>query len=610
MKRRLVGVAAAVLGTVLVSGVGLYSPAAAADPVPLSTVTLPLFGATLKLDITTGPGGALSKVEVTPAAGNTATKLDAHKVVFESANLTDPPGDPAKVVIKSRNGTQKISARAGSLTDFIGQPGGWSGDVFGDGAIGTVGFQIAGTDAAPTISGITATLAGAPAPVIGTVETSSGDDDDENEASARVRITFTNAAGDQSRILSIKVKVEADDGDSEAKLSISLGRIKGVAGKAAGPHTWTGLLCDNALATIPYTIDAAGAITLGTITPAGSTVSTDEGKTVVKFADRRACQHQGPWHRCGCTRCRSRRRSAATRPIRPPTSRPRSRVMMTEITATTTVTTTTAAMATTTAVVAMATATAVATTMATRQPLPRRPPLRSHSQAARLLFGGAGLLLIFGGCSDDGSPAVGSAVANSSPSVAPAPSTTLVAAPPATVGVVAPTLAPVDGAALLQQALTAIGGGYHFNQTATVDGGVVLTVDGDRLVDGTRLTLSGEGGVVSYIITPDASYAFSEGGEWEVLDADPEAVDPILALTAPTSVAVVSNDGTTVQLAVTVPATRLGVPGDGDAAVQASVVAGSLTSVSYATTLEDGRPAAVVAVIGTIVDPSPVVAPI
>lgn len=232
--------------------------------------------------------------------------------------------------------------------------------------------------------------------------------------------------------------------------------------------------------------------------------------------------------------------------------------------------------------------------------------------AARLLFGGVGLLLIFSACSDDSSPAVlppiDSAVADTtSTAVAAAPS---VVFDQTSITTVAPTLPPVDGAALLQQAIATIGGGYHFNQTATVDGVVALTVDGDRLPDGARLAVSSEGGFVSYIITPEFTWLMPENGEWELDDSPPPAVDPIAALNAPTSVVVAGNDGTTVQLVVTVSVASLGIPGDGDVPLQVSVVSGVLTNIAYSTTLEDGRPAAVSAAIGPIVDPSPIVPPI
>ena len=79
MKRHLIGVAAAVLGTFLVGGISTQT-AAAADPVP-TTVTLPLFGAPLTLGITTDVGGALTEVSVDPADNTVATTLKPHKVV-------------------------------------------------------------------------------------------------------------------------------------------------------------------------------------------------------------------------------------------------------------------------------------------------------------------------------------------------------------------------------------------------------------------------------------------------------------------------------------------------------------------------------------------------
>lgn len=240
----------------------------------------------------------------------------------------------------------------------------------------------------------------------------------------------------------------------------------------------------------------------------------------------------------------------------------------------------------------------------------------SHDKAARLLFGGAGLLLVFTACSSDDSPAADTALvgetsttavvaASSTVAVDPAAAvTTTVAAAPAA------TLAPVDGAALLQQAIAASGGGYHFNQTATVDGVVAATVDGDRLPDGARLSVTNNAGLISYIYTSSGVYLMPENGEWELDDSDPAAVDPINALAAPTSVTVASNDGTTVQLVVTVPVAAIGLAGEGDASLQVAVVSGALSSISYNTVTAEGKPAATTVVFGPVVDPSPVVPPI
>jgi hypothetical protein len=239
-----------------------------------------------------------------------------------------------------------------------------------------------------------------------------------------------------------------------------------------------------------------------------------------------------------------------------------------------------------------------------------------YGNAARLLFGGAGLLLVFGGCSNSSSPAVGSAIANSptsvaaatstvGPSPAPAPTPTTIA--PVAVG--APTL-PIDAPTLLQQAVAASSAGYHFNQTNTVNGEVALTVDGDRLPDGARVAVSNSAGLVYYVITPDGTWLMPQNGEWEVDDSDPPAVDPIAALSAPTSVSLAGNDGTTAQLVVNVPLSAIGLEGDGDAPLQVSIVGGTLTSIVYSTTTADGQAAVATTAIGAVLDPSPVVAPI
>src|SRR4051812_7396235 len=283
MKRRLIGVTTAVFGTLLLSGVGLQT-AAAADPVVPTEVMLPLFGAPLTFTITTGPGGALSDVTV-DSAGATATKVGPHKVVFEVPN-TDAAGDPGKVVVRSHHGGQSVSTRGGTLANVSGN-GSWSGDVFGDGTASSVLFTIGdtGDGTTPDISGITTTGADA---VVGDVQHSTGDDDEGTEMSAKVTVTFTNDAADTSRILTIKVKVETDeDGNTSAKVTVALGRLRGLAvdaGKAAGPHTWSGVLCDNSAATINYTVNADGTVSDVVADPASADVRVEGGKIEVRFA--------------------------------------------------------------------------------------------------------------------------------------------------------------------------------------------------------------------------------------------------------------------------------------------------------------------------------------
>ena len=170
--------------------------------------------------------------------------------------------------------------------------------------------------------------------------------------------------------------------------------------------------------------------------------------------------------------------------------------------------------------------------------------------------------------------------------------------------------APVDGAAVLAQAVAGLAGGYHFTTTVSVNGAETLVADGDRIADSSRLSLFSKGGSVAYVITPAGSWAFPENGEWESLDSPPATADPIIALQAPLAVTVGTSDGTTTSMVVTVTASALGIAAEGNSDVQVTVSGGLLQQVSYSAALADGTTASVVAVIGPLVDTSPIVAPI
>ncbi len=233
-----------------------------------ASFTLPLFGVGLTVDITTGPGGALSSVTLNPADGFTAVAARPNKVAFVNEDGS------AQVVVKSKNGGQRVEARAGSLADILG-PGGWTGEVF-PGVPGSVEFEIVDEGGSPNI--VVGAVSG-PNPEIGEVKTSNGDGDDPGDAGereAKVAIRFSQDG--QSRWLTIKAEVETDDegegddstpGESEAKVQISLSRIKtsftGV--DALGQQQWNGTLCDGAQASIMFTVAADGTLTIDQVTP-------------------------------------------------------------------------------------------------------------------------------------------------------------------------------------------------------------------------------------------------------------------------------------------------------------------------------------------------------
>lgn len=165
-----------------------------------------------------------------------------------------------------------------------------------------------------------------------------------------------------------------------------------------------------------------------------------------------------------------------------------------------------------------------------------------------------------------------------------------------------------DPTATLQQGLAGLGTSYHFATTASVDGAVVATAEGDRIGDGSRLAVTANGATVQYVVTPDGTWVREDGQDWEPLDDPPATTDPVIALTTPTSVALGGVDGANVTVRATVPATALGIPGDGDVPVDAVVANGVLTSVTYASTL-GGKPAGVTATFGPPADAAPVTVP-
>lgn len=147
-------------------------------------------------------------------------------------------------------------------------------------------------------------------------------------------------------------------------------------------------------------------------------------------------------------------------------------------------------------------------------------------------------------------------VDNTSPVVV-VPATQPVAVAPAPAETVTP-LPAIDGAAALNGALDVMAFGYHFSTTVAVDGSVVVTAEGDHLTDGTRLTLAGPAGALSYVITSTGSWVLPENGEWASLTDAPTSADPLAALRTPTSVVVDSYDGAVAAMTVHVPAIAAG----------------------------------------------------
>ena len=271
--------------------------------VDATSVTLPLFGAPLTVDVTTDAGGGLVEVALNPADDYTATKVKPNRVRFVNGD------ESARVHVSAKRGGERVGVKAGSLDDVTG-PGGWSGDVFGDGTATTVSFQIgADDDGSPTISGVA--VDSSAEFEIGELQTRSREDDDRSRIGASVKIVF-NQSG-QTRTLTIKVGVGTRGDESAAHVKIKLSRVRGrqvVDGEAIGTHTWNGVLCDGTAASITYTVGDDGTISGVTATPEAEVregrhvkVSFSRGERVsIKVSNRGGEMTVGAKERIRCNR--------------------------------------------------------------------------------------------------------------------------------------------------------------------------------------------------------------------------------------------------------------------------------------------------------------------
>ena len=234
---------------------------------------------------------------------------------------------------------------------------------------------------------------------------------------------------------------------------------------------------------------------------------------------------------------------------------------------------------------------------------------------ARLLLRGAGPVLVLGllaGCSSDESvsptsqPATVAQTATTELATSEVATTTT--ASPVVDSIVPTTAAPVspDGPTLLQQAFDSASPGYHFVTTATVNGAVAVTAEGDHIAGGTRLTVTSQNATVGYVILPEGTWVL-DSGVWKETDDPAPATDPITALRAPTTVTVAAFTATGATLIASYPAAALALEGDVPVDVTFEIEGTTLHSITYVA--QSAVPASVRADISALVDTSPVVAP-
>lgn len=172
------------------------------------TAVLPLFGSPgLTVAVTLDTVGNISNVALTPTTVVTQTSADPTIVKFANTDGT------TKVAVKAKGDKLSISAKSGSLADFIGT-GTWSADVFGTG-VESVDYTIGddGTGKPTLVIGTPSVVAGVTAVVIAPKS-----DSEDGEASASGGVTFS-ADGFVKRL---RITIEVDEAGGPAHLKITL----------------------------------------------------------------------------------------------------------------------------------------------------------------------------------------------------------------------------------------------------------------------------------------------------------------------------------------------------------------------------------------------------
>lgn len=226
------------------------------------TAVLPLFGSPgLTVAVTLDTVGNISNVALTPTGVVDQTSADPTIVKFANTDGT------TKVAVRAKGDKLSISAKSGSLADFVG-PGTWSANVFGTGSASvdyTIGDDGTGK---PTLTIGTPSVPGGVTAVVIAPKM----DTDEGEASASGGATFS-ANGFVKRL---KIKIEVDEIGGPAHLKITLtGKDRQTLSDslaalvAVGNRTWSAYLCDGTTqVTVTYKVNADGTVSFVSASPA------------------------------------------------------------------------------------------------------------------------------------------------------------------------------------------------------------------------------------------------------------------------------------------------------------------------------------------------------
>ena len=206
------------------------------------------------------------------------------------------------------------------------------------------------------------------------------------------------------------------------------------------------------------------------------------------------------------------------------------------------------------------------------------------------LFTAAAALLL-AACGSNGEQSQPSAPAPSSPETTAAtasPSVSTAEPAEVTASTVSPATDNRSPQDVLTEAIDQLGTVYEFRTEVIVDGSQASLATGRRLDDAIEVVLEQKGTLILYRSIGGQRWLQLPDGSWDRLADSAASIDPLAKLQHPTSLGLISSDGTKTTMLAVYDAAALSLASSGELTATLTITDGKLSNVDYTGQL-DGR---------------------
>lgn len=179
--------------------------------------------------------------------------------------------------------------------------------------------------------------------------------------------------------------------------------------------------------------------------------------------------------------------------------------------------------------------------------------------------------------------ACGSSGEQSQPSeTAPGSPATIAAVPSSSVPTVDPASEQRSPQDVLTEAINQLGTVYEFESEVLIDGNQASLAIGRRLDDAIEVVLDQNGTPILYRSIAGQRWLQLADGSWDQLGDSAAHIDPLAKLQHPTSLGVISSDGTKTTMLAVYDASVFSLANSGEFTVTLTITDGKLSNVDYA----------------------------